>query len=113
MMIPGSKYFSRSPIMFADAVKTPTLLICGAIDRNIPAGQALEFHRALRMHGQDSVLLTYPGEGHGVRKMPASIDYTARLLAWFQHHMPPNAPIMEHDGAMQVRPATSSRGAPS
>jgi dipeptidyl aminopeptidase/acylaminoacyl peptidase len=69
-------------------VKTPTLNICGALDHITPAGQALEFHRALLLAGVESVLLTYPQEGHGVRNMPASFDYTARLIDWFQTHMP-------------------------
>ncbi len=83
------KYFSRSPIMFSDRVTTPCMNICGALDQNTPPGQALEFHRALKMHRAESVLLTYPGEGHGVRKMPGSIDFAARLVSWFDTWMPP------------------------
>lgn len=85
---PTGKYFSRSPIHFADRVKTPTLNICGALDKITPAGQALEFHHALQIAGVESVLLTYPHEGHGVRTMPASFDYTARTMSWFARHMP-------------------------
>ena len=85
---PTGKYVTRSPIYYADRVKTPTLNICGALDKITPPGQALEFHRALQMAGVESVLLTYPQEGHGVRLMPAAFDYTARLLTWFSEHMP-------------------------
>lgn len=85
---PGGKYFTRSPIMFAGAVKTPTLVICGALDQNTPPGQALEFHHALRLAGAESVLLTYPKEGHGVRTYPAAVDFAARLIDWFEAHMP-------------------------
>ena len=79
---------TRSPIHFAERVKTPTLNICGALDKNTPPGQALEFHHALLEQGVTSVLVTYPEEGHGVRKMPASFDYLARLIGWFETHMP-------------------------
>jgi dipeptidyl aminopeptidase/acylaminoacyl peptidase len=85
---PQGKYFTRSPIHYADRVKTPSLNICGALDHITPPGQALEFHRALQSAGVESVLLTYPQEGHGVRAMPASFDYTARMMAWFSRHMP-------------------------
>jgi dipeptidyl aminopeptidase/acylaminoacyl peptidase len=85
---PTGKYFTRSPIHFASRVKTPTLNVCGALDHITPAGQALEFHRALLLAGVESVLVTYPHEGHGVRNMPATFDYTARLIDWFQTHMP-------------------------
>lgn len=88
MTNPGGKYFTRSPIFFAKNVETPCLHIAGALDRNTPPGQAMEFHHALKTHGKESVLLTYPGEGHGIRKMPATIDFTARLLSWFISHMP-------------------------
>lgn len=86
---PHGKYFSRSPIHFANEVRTPTLHICGALDKITPAGQALEFHRAIR-GGTDveSVLVTYPLEGHGVRTMPALFDFTARTMSWFEKHMP-------------------------
>jgi dipeptidyl aminopeptidase/acylaminoacyl peptidase len=85
---PTGKYFSRSPIHFADRVTTPTLSVCGALDKNTPAVQALEFHHALQLRGVQSVLATYPLEGHGVRTMPASFDYVTRLVTWFVSHMP-------------------------
>ena len=88
---PGGKYFQRSPVMHAEKVKTPTLNICGALDRCTPPEEAMQFHKALQENGVTSVLVTYPEEGHGVRKFPAAIDYAARLVAWFQEHMPATA----------------------
>ena len=85
---PGGKYFQRSPVMHAHRVKTPTLNICGALDRCTPPEEAMQFHNALLENGVQSVLLTYPEEGHGVRKFPAAIDYTARVVAWFEEYMP-------------------------
>ncbi|MHC6227110.1 prolyl oligopeptidase family serine peptidase [Pseudomonas sp. X10] len=86
---PHGQYFTRSPIHYADRVKTPTLHICGALDKITPAGQALEFHRALQGSTDvESVLLTYPQEGHGIRNMPATFDFTARVMSWFEKHMP-------------------------
>jgi dipeptidyl aminopeptidase/acylaminoacyl peptidase len=85
---PTGKYFSRSPVHFANRVTTPTLSVCGALDKNTPPGQALEFHHALQLNGVTSVLATYPLEGHGVRTMPASFDYLTRLITWFSRHMP-------------------------
>jgi dipeptidyl aminopeptidase/acylaminoacyl peptidase len=84
---PDGKYFQRSPIMHAHKVKTPTLNICGALDRCTPPEEALQFHNALLENGVRSVLVTYQEEGHGVRKWPAAIDYTARVVGWFEEHM--------------------------
>src|SRR6185437_7250357 len=84
---PQGKYFERSPIMHAHKAKTPTLSICGALDRCTPPEEAAQFHNALLENGVESVLVTYPQEGHGVRKFPALIDYTARVVGWFEEHL--------------------------
>jgi dipeptidyl aminopeptidase/acylaminoacyl peptidase len=73
--------------MHTHQVKTPTLNICGALDRCTPPEEAVQFHNALLENGIKSVLVTYPEEGHGVRKLPAAIDYAARVVAWFEEHM--------------------------
>lgn len=88
---PSGKYYTRSPILHAHKVKTPTLNICGALDRCTPPGEAMQFHNALLENGVRSVLVTYPEEGHGVRNFPAVIDYAARIAAWFEQFMPPTA----------------------
>ena len=85
---PGGEYFKRSPLMHAHRAKTPTLNICGALDRCTPPEEAVQFHNALLENGVQSVLVTYPEEGHGVRKWPAMIDYAARVVDWFRTYMP-------------------------
>ncbi len=84
---PGGRFFERSPAMFAHAVRTPTLNITGALDRNTPPTQALEFHRSLVENGVTSVLVTYPNAGHGVRSFPEVIDATTRYVGWFLEHL--------------------------
>jgi dipeptidyl aminopeptidase/acylaminoacyl peptidase len=88
---PVGKYFERSPIMHAQKVKTPTLNICGALDRCTPPEEAMQFHNALLENGVTSALVTYPDEGHGIRKFPAAFDYAARLVEWFEKYMPARA----------------------
>jgi len=94
----SGKYFKRSPIIHAHQTKTPTLNICGALDRCTPPEEAMQFHNALLENGVKSVLVTYPQEGHGIRKRPASIDYAARVVAWFLEHMPAGPLIDELRG---------------
>jgi len=84
---PNGSYFERSPVMYATQVRTPTLNICGALDRSAPPEEAVQFHHALLESGVVSVLLTYPEEGHGIRKLPAAIDYAARVVGWFEEHL--------------------------
>jgi dipeptidyl aminopeptidase/acylaminoacyl peptidase len=85
---PSGKYFQRSPVMHAQCARTPTLNVCGALDRCTPPVEAMQFHSALLENGVESVLVTYPEEGHGVQKLPAAIDYTARVISWFEQYMP-------------------------
>ena len=85
---PGGAYFARSPVMFADRVRTPVLLTAGTDDECTPPGQAVEFFRALREAGARAELAIYPGEGHGVRKFPAVVDHATRVVGWFERHMP-------------------------
>jgi len=84
---PGGKYFERSPIMHAHKVKTPTMGVCGVLDRCTPPEEAVQFHNALLENGVRSVFVTYPDEGHGIYKFPALIDYLARVVGWFEEHL--------------------------
>ncbi len=85
---PGTQAHTRSPVLHASKVRTPCLNIAGAVDRCTPPEQAREFHQALLSHGHaESVLVTYPGEGHGVRSHPAITDLLTRILRWYDHHL--------------------------
>ena len=86
---PDGQYFARSPVMFADRVKTPVLQLTGALDQNTPPTQAIEFHRSLLAQGVRSVLATYPNAGHGIRGFPEVIDATTRYVGWFLEYFGP------------------------
>ena len=85
---PQGKYLQRSPVIYAHQVTTPTLSICGALDRCTPAAEAAQFHHALLENQVHSVLVNYPQEGHGIRGIPELIDYSARILSWIKQHIP-------------------------
>ena len=78
----------RSPLLQVHNVRTPTFLTAGDVDRCTPPGQALEFHQALLEHGVPTACAIYPGEGHGVRRYPAVIDWMTRIVGWFEEWMP-------------------------
>ncbi|WP_459805172.1 S9 family peptidase [Herbidospora sp. RD11066] len=86
--IPGDRFHTRSPVVYASRVRTPCLNIAGGLDRCTPPTQAREFHQALLEHGVESQLVIYPQEGHGVRAFPALIDFCTRVVDWYQRHMP-------------------------
>ena len=78
----------RSPLAQVHNVRTPTFLTAGDVDRCTPPGQALEFHQALLENGVPTACAIYPGEGHGVRRYPAVLDWYTRIAGWFEEWMP-------------------------
>ena len=105
----AAHYRDRSPVFFADRVTTPTLLTAGTEDRCTPPGQAMEFYRALHARDVPVEVAIYPGEGHGVRKFPASLDLVARTTAWFERFMPARPVDGPHGLARRVpRPRTKA-----
>src|SRR3546814_5786881 len=84
---PGGQYFDRSPVFFAKASKTPTLVLAGGRDKNTPTGQAIEFFGALAEVGVETALAIYPEDGHSLRGYPAYVDSAARIVDWLQRHV--------------------------
>ena len=83
----AGKYLQRSPVMFAHQVSTPTLSLSGALDQCTPPAEATQFHRALLENRVESILVTYPREGHGIRGVHERIDYSARIVSWITKHL--------------------------
>jgi dipeptidyl aminopeptidase/acylaminoacyl peptidase len=50
----------------------------GRNDTNVPLGQALFFHRALRRFGVEHEFVVYPREGHGFVERAHRIDVLLR-----------------------------------
>lgn len=81
---PGAHIHDRnSPISYASRIHTPVLILHGEQDTNVPLGQAIHFHRALRHFGVEHELVVYPREGHGLRERAHQLDALRRIRAWF------------------------------
>lgn len=76
-----------SPISFASRMSTPVLIVHGEADTNVPLGQAVYLHRALRHYGVEQEFVVYPGAGHGVTRRDHQIDLLERTRAWFDRWM--------------------------
>lgn len=74
---------ARSPISFASRIHTPVLILHGQDDTNVPLGQAIYFHRALRRFGVEHEFVVYPREGHGMAERSHQIDVALRMRDWF------------------------------
>ncbi len=74
---------ANSPISFAHRVRTPVLILHGAEDTNVPLGQAVYLHRALRHFGVEHEFVIYPREGHLIAERSHQLDVLRRTRAWF------------------------------
>ncbi|WP_436527242.1 prolyl oligopeptidase family serine peptidase [Actinoplanes sp. HUAS TT8] len=72
-----------SPISYAGSIRTPVLLVHGAEDTNVPIGQAVYLHRALRHFGVEHEFVIYPREGHRIGEREHRLDLLHRTRAWF------------------------------
>ncbi|WP_045743613.1 S9 family peptidase [Actinoplanes rectilineatus] len=88
-----------SPISYASRIRTPVLIVHGAEDTNVPLGQAVYLHRALRHHGVPHELVVYPREGHRIRERAHRIDLLHRTRDWFDRRLSSSqAPSGEQPG---------------
>lgn len=76
----------HSPLTYAAAVRTPTLVLHSREDRRCPLPMGRAFHRALLVRGVPTEMVIYPGEGHGIRQPQHRADVLRRALAWFARH---------------------------
>jgi dipeptidyl aminopeptidase/acylaminoacyl peptidase len=80
-------YAKSSPINFIKKVKTPTLILVGDSDGEVPAPQSYEFWHALKALGVETQFVVYEHEGHLFANPKHQGDVIARTLAWFDAHL--------------------------
>jgi dipeptidyl aminopeptidase/acylaminoacyl peptidase len=59
---------AQSPHAYAKHMKTPTLVIHGALDYRVPDQQGLAYYNTLKARGIDARLLWFPDENHWILK---------------------------------------------
>jgi len=80
-------YARSSPIEFIRRVKTPTLVLHGERDAEVPLPQGQEFWHALKTLGVETQFVIYEDEGHRIRKPAHVRDRTQRIVEWFNEHL--------------------------
>jgi len=84
-------YRRSSPIEFIQRVHTPTLVLHGERDAEVPLPQGQEFWHALKALGVETQFVVYADEGHRIRKPANARDHAERLVGWFDKHL--RAPV--------------------
>jgi len=77
-------YAKSDPMHFIKAVKTPTLILVGDRDGEVPMEQSVEWWHALSTLHVPTKLVIYPNEGHMFIKPADARDYSLRSLEWFE-----------------------------
>ena len=78
----------RSPLRHVAAVHTPTLILHGENDNDVPISEAEQLFIALKDVGVDTVFVRYRREGHGLAEIPHIVDSIDRSIAWYEKHFP-------------------------
>ncbi len=76
-----------SPMAYVDRVKAPLLILQGATDPRVPAGEAVQIHEAFRSKGIQSELMIFPDEGHGAQKRENRVLMIGHAIAFFEKHL--------------------------
>jgi len=80
-----------SPFNDVGNVTTPTLVMGGEQDWNVPIQNSEQLYQALRRRGIETQLVVYPGQGHGLRVPSYQKDRYERYLAWYDRFLKPEA----------------------
>ena len=77
-------YQKSDPIRWVKNVKTPTLILVGDRDGEVPMAQSIEWYHALETMKVPTQFVVYPNEGHLFYRPGDARDYTLRTLQWFE-----------------------------
>jgi dipeptidyl aminopeptidase/acylaminoacyl peptidase len=80
----------QSPLTYVANVKTPLLMLHGALDYRASVASALAFYRGMREGNTEVQMVLYPREGHEVTRSgePAHrVDHMLRIVDWFERHV--------------------------
>ncbi len=72
--------------------KTPTMLVHGENDNDVPIAEAEMYYTALKDVGVETVMVRYPREGHGLREPRHLVDWFDRSVAWYEKHFAEKRP---------------------
>lgn len=83
----------------AAAMRTPTLVIHGALDYRVPDAQGLAYYNTLKSMNVDARLLWFPDENHWVLKPRNSRQWYREFLDWLRRHDPASKPVVRRKRA--------------
>ncbi len=89
-------YDKLSPFNRVENVTTPTLILGGEEDWNVPIINSEQLFLALKLLGVPTELVVYPGEYHGIDTPSHTQDLYERYLKWFGRYLKGEKPAKAH-----------------
>jgi dipeptidyl aminopeptidase/acylaminoacyl peptidase len=81
--------WERSALKHVAKVATPTMLVHGENDNDVPIAESEQFYIALLDVGVPAVMVRYPREGHGLRESRHVVDLMDRSVRWYEKYFAP------------------------
>jgi dipeptidyl aminopeptidase/acylaminoacyl peptidase len=78
-----------SPLTHLAQVRSPTLLVHGDRDTNVPVNESIRAHAALHASGVPTELLLLPGEGHTIVGASRRAELALAVCSWFVRWLVP------------------------
>jgi len=82
-----SRWDRVSPFYSLDKVTTPTLIVCGEDDWNMPVQNSEQLFIALRRQGIPTQFIVYPDEGHSLSVPSYERDLYQRYFDWISRYI--------------------------
>lgn len=101
-------YEEISPFYRVANITTPTLIMGGDIDWNVPIINGEQMFQAMKSLGKTAELVVYPGEYHEFTAPSHIKDRLERYLAWYNHYVKGDATPASPQ--LQLAPKTSKAG---
>ena len=76
-----------SPIHKLDRIRTPTIVLHGANDTNVPVVEAEQVVSTLKKNGVPVEYVLFPDEGHGFRKLTNRVRASVEITTFFLRHL--------------------------
>ena len=76
-----------SPIHRIDRIVTPTIVLHGANDTNVPVVEAEQVVENLKKRGVPVKYVLFPDEGHGWGKIENRVTSDVEIVKWFETHL--------------------------
>jgi dipeptidyl aminopeptidase/acylaminoacyl peptidase len=82
-----ARFERLSPFNRLDQVTTPTLVVGGEIDWNVPIINSEQLYLVLKRRGIDTQLIVYPDQYHGIDTPSLEQDLYGRYIDWFGKYL--------------------------